>query len=112
MKDYVWLVTVAEEVLLFNKVDKPTEWAEKAIEQPYGELNGVYLGWREFDSIYFYLRRDKKMPRDSGMSWRQWRLSNPSNSNGNYPYDNGYGWEPSYYYKYEDKLYCLGANFH
>lgn len=118
MNDYVWLVTVTDEVLLFDKVSKPSDWEEKAEEQPYGQLNGTYLGWKEYEADHWYLRRDKKMPENSGLSWRQWRLSqrnesvegyNPSNR---YPYSHGYAWEPGYYYKYENKLYCLGAMFH
>lgn len=117
MNDYIWKVTITDEVLIFDKVDKPSDWDDKAIEQPYGELNGVYLGVRQFECLSWYLRRDKKMPKNSGMSYRQWRLSQlPGSmegigSNGKYPYSYGYAWEPSLFYKYNDNLYILGANF-
>jgi len=112
MNDYVWKVTVSDQVLWFDKVDKPSDWEEKAIQQPYGELNGTYLGWKQYEADHFYLRRDKKMPENSGMSWTQWRTSQRSDSSGDFPYDNGYSWEPSFYYKYDDKLYIRGCNFH
>lgn len=111
MNDYVWLVTVTNELLLFDKVSKPSDWEERAIEQPYSDLNGTYLGWREYDADHWYLRRDKKMPENSG-SWTKWRTSQHKDSSSNHPYDTGYSWEPGFYYKYDDKLYCLGANFH
>jgi hypothetical protein len=115
MNEYIWLVTVTDEVLIFDKVPKPFDWKEKAVEQPYGELNGTYLGARGYESDHWYLRRDKKMPKNSGLSYRQWRLSqiNESmegwNQNHRYPYSHGYAWQPSYYFKYDDKLYILGA---
>ncbi len=112
MNDYVWLVTVSDEVLWFDKVGKPSDWEEKAIEQEYGDLNGTYLGLKQYEADHFYLRRDKKMPKDSGMSWTEWRMRQVPDSSGDYPYCTGYSWEPSYFYKYNDKLYSLGCNFH
>lgn len=113
MNDYVWQVTVTDEVLLFDKVSKPLDWGEKAVEQPYNELNGTYLGFRQYEAEHWYLRRDAKMPKNSGMSWREWRLSmGDSPSSDKYPYYCGYAWEPNSYYKYNDKLYSTGANFH
>lgn len=112
MNDYVWQVTVTDRVLFFDKVDKPSDWNEKTIKQPYGELNGTYLGYKQYDSNHWYLRRDKKMPENSGMSWTEWRTRQPKDYSNNYPYETGYSWEPSSYYKYDDKLYCIGAHFH
>jgi hypothetical protein len=112
MNDYVYLVTVTDQIIWFDKVEKPSDWEEKAIEQPYGELNGVYLGWKQFEANSWYLRRDKKMPKNSGMSWYQWRMTQPSNSFGDYPYSNAYAWEPCYYHKYNNRLYSVGASFH
>lgn len=116
MKEYIYKVTVTDEVLIFDKVEKPVDFHEKAIEQPYGELNGTYLGARSYDSDHWYLRRDKKMPENSGLSYREWRLSElPGSmegwgSSGKYPYSHGYGWEPSHFYKYNNDLYIRGAN--
>jgi hypothetical protein len=114
MNDYIWLVTVTDKVLIFDKVDRPSDWDEKAIKQPYGELNGTYLGWKEFESNYFYLRRDRKMPENCGMSWTKWRTSqSPENlGDSKFPYDTGYALEPNTFYEYEGNLYTLGCNFH
>jgi len=113
MNDYIWEVTVTDKVIFFDRVPKPTDWEEKAIYQPSHELGGTYLGWREYEADHWYLRRDKRMPDNSGMTWYQWRTSQPKDNSGSkHPYDTGYAWEPTSYYKYDDKLYCLGAHFH
>lgn len=113
MSEKIWEVEVTDQVLLFTQVDKPKDWDKSAIQQPYNDLNGTYLGRRGFEDTKFYLRRDAKMPDNSGMSWRQWRLSmGDSPSSDKYPYYCGYAWEPSYYYKYNGKLYATGAIFH
>lgn len=109
-------VTVTDEVILFDKAILPDDWEEKRIEQPYGELGGTYLGYRQFEANHWYLRRDTKKPEYSGTysEWRSYmsRLKdmNYSNLDARYPYYCSYAWEPSSFYKYEGSLYCGGAN--
>lgn len=116
MNDKIWEVKISNELLEFFQVDKPIDFEDKAIQQPYNEFNGAYLGLRQYEAPYFYLRRDKKMPENSGLSYREWRLSQKGesmegyNTCTSYPYSHGYAWEPSLFYKYNDKLYSRGAS--
>lgn len=111
MNEKIWEVEVTDQVLFFTEIDKPSDFEEKAIAQPYNELNGVYLGRRSYGDTKWYLRRDTKKPENTG-SYRQWRLAmGDSPSTDKYPYYCGYAWDPSGYLEYNDKLYCYGANF-
>jgi hypothetical protein len=115
-KEYIWKVTVTDEVLIFNKVEKPSDYDQKATEQPYGELNGTYCGNRGYDDVQFSLIRKLKASNYysgycgsnsaytdqwGNFSLRKWRES----------FGYAYAWEPSLFFKYNDELYCRGANF-
>lgn len=115
-EEYVWKVTVTDELLTFTKVEKPIDWALEAIEQPYTELNGTYLGNRGFYDVQFSLHRNLKASdfysgycgsvtkyKDpyGNFSLREWRIAHGF----------GYAWQPQGYFKYKDQLYTPYINF-
>lgn len=113
MTDYektIYKVTVTDLVLWFDRLEKPDDFDEKA--EAYGtDLNGIYLGYRQYDADSWYLRRDTRRPAYSTKSYREWRLSMGDGPEGDFPYYCSYAWEPRNFYKYKGGIYLDNANF-
>jgi hypothetical protein len=111
MNDKIWRVDVSDEYLTFTQEECPSDFEEKAEKQPDSELDGTYCGNRGYDDVQFKLVRrlkaenfyssDQNKDMWGNFSLREWRLR----------FGFAYAWSPSYYYRYDGKLYTTHINF-